>query len=37
MFARKPVHFVAAVLTNKMTRIAWVLMARGENYQSAGI
>lgn len=35
MLARKPVRLVAVALANKMARIAWALMVRGEDYRPA--
>lgn len=35
MLARKPVRLVAVALANKMARIAWALLARGESYRPA--
>jgi len=35
MLARKPVRLVAVALANKMARIAWALMVRGETYRPA--
>lgn len=34
LLARKPKKLVAVALANKMARIAWVLMARGESYRN---
>jgi transposase len=35
LLQRKPVRLVAVALANKMARIAWALMARGETYRPA--
>jgi transposase len=33
---RRPVRLVTVALANKMARIAWALMTRGETYQAKG-
>ena len=35
LLRRKPKRLVAVALANKMARIAWVLMVRGETYRAA--
>ena len=35
LLARKPKKLVAVALANKMARIAWVLMTRGEVYRAS--
>ncbi len=35
LLARKPFKLVAVALANKMARIAWAIMARGESYDPA--
>jgi len=37
MLARKPVRLVAVALANKIARIAWALMARGDSYRPASV
>ena len=36
MLARRPVRLVTVALANKLARIAWALMTRGEVYQAQG-
>jgi transposase len=36
VLARRPVRLVTVALANKMARIAWALMTRGEVYQAQG-
>ena len=35
LLARKPARVVTVAIANKMARVAWVLMARGEAYRPA--
>ena len=36
VLARRPVRLVTVALANKLARIAWALMTRGEVYQAQG-
>ena len=36
LLERRPVRLATAALANKMARIAWALMARGEVYRAKG-
>jgi transposase len=36
LLERKPVRLVTVALANKMARIAWVILSRGETYRHAG-
>jgi transposase len=33
LLARKPVRVASVAMANKMARVAWAIMARGETYQ----
>ena len=33
--ARRPFNVVAAAVANKLARIAWALLSRGEDYRTA--
>jgi transposase len=35
LLARKPVRVATVAMANKMARIVWALMARGETYRAA--
>ena len=37
LLARRPVNVAAVALANKLARIVWAVMARGETYRAAGI
>jgi transposase len=37
LLARKPFKVVAVALANKMARIAWALLAKGDTYQAAAL
>jgi transposase len=36
VLARRPVRLVTVALANKLARVAWALMTRGEVYQERG-
>jgi transposase len=37
LLARRPAKVVAVALANKMARIAWAVLARGEIYQAPAL
>lgn len=36
LLEHKPARLVTVAVANKMARIAWAVMARGENYRASG-